>query len=194
MKFLMGLNESYVSVHSNTLLQDPLPTVNKAYSLVLRHKKQSKVTAGKAQAQPDTAVFAVKNSSRESEGEKGNLKYPNCNKTNHTAQNYRAHLKSEYCCKKKAAAEAEFGVVISERNQAATCMTERKEMKFPFTAEECKQILSVLQNRSSSVNHVGNSTTYEELCVNQFILYNHFSAPILYHTRPTFGDDDWDGN
>ncbi|KAI5344715.1 hypothetical protein L3X38_012592 [Prunus dulcis] len=71
MKYLMGLNDSYASVRSNTLLQNPLPTVNKAYSLVLRHEKQSEVTTGKAQAQPDAAVFAVKNSSSESEGEKG---------------------------------------------------------------------------------------------------------------------------
>ncbi|KAB2606272.1 hypothetical protein D8674_005989 [Pyrus ussuriensis x Pyrus communis] len=187
MKFLMGLSESYVSVRSNTLLQDPLPTVNKAYSLVLRHEKQVEVTANKAQAQPDAAVFAVKRSSHEIEGEKGELKCTKCNKTNHTAKNCRAHLKcafcgwkghtADYCRKKKAAAaEADHGIVISKENQAATCLTERKEMKFPFTAEECKQILSVLQSKSSSANHVGNSTTYEEL------------------PGPTFGDDDWDGN
>ncbi|XP_050128644.1 uncharacterized protein LOC126605314 [Malus sylvestris] len=187
MKFLMGLSDSYASVRSNTLLQDPLPTVNKAYSLVLRHEKQSEVTANKAQAQPDAAVFAVKRSSHETEGEKGELKCTKCNKTNHTAKNCRAHLKcafcgwkghtADYCRKKKAAAaEADHGIVISKGNQAAACLTERKEMKFPFTAEECKQILSVLQSKSSSANHVGNSTTHEEL------------------SGPTFGDDDWDGN
>ena len=47
MKFLMGLNESYIDVRSNTLLQDLLTTVNKAYSLVFRHEKQLEVTAGK---------------------------------------------------------------------------------------------------------------------------------------------------
>ncbi|KAM1239955.1 hypothetical protein ACFX2J_045328 [Malus domestica] len=186
MKFLMGLNDLYASVRSNTLLQDPLPTVNKAYSLVLRHEKQSEVTAGKASTQPDAAVFAVKNANRESEGEKGELKCTKCNKTNHTAKTCRAHLKcafcgwkghtAEYCRKKKAAAEANFGAVLSKGNQAATCLTERKEMKFPFTAEECKQILSMLQNKSSSANHVSNSATHEEL------------------SGPTFGDDDWDEN
>ncbi|XP_048434422.1 uncharacterized protein LOC125474540 [Pyrus x bretschneideri] len=35
MKFLMGLNESYATVRGNTLLLEPLPTVNKAYALVL---------------------------------------------------------------------------------------------------------------------------------------------------------------
>ncbi|KAB2630039.1 hypothetical protein D8674_007558 [Pyrus ussuriensis x Pyrus communis] len=180
MKFLMGLNESYASVRSNTLLQDPIPIVNKAYSLVLRHEKQSEVTTGKTQAQLDVAMFLVKNSSHESEGEKGELKCTKCNKTNHTAKNCRAHLKcafcrwkghtTEYCHKKKATAEAEFSAVISKGNQAATSMIERNEMQFLFTAEECKQILSVLQNRFSSTNHVANSTTHEGL------------------------SDDWDGN
>jgi hypothetical protein len=48
MKFLMGLNESYVDVRSNTLLQDLLTTVNNAYSLVFCHEKQLEVTAGKS--------------------------------------------------------------------------------------------------------------------------------------------------
>ncbi|XP_068312390.1 uncharacterized protein [Pyrus communis] len=164
MKFLMGLNDSYASVRSNTLLQDPFPTVNKAYSLVLRHEKQSE------------------NANRESEGEKDELKCTKCNKTNHTAKTCQAHLKcafcgwkgytAEYCSKKKAAVEA----VLSKGNQAATCLTDRKEMKFPFTAEECKQILSMLHNKSSSANHVSNPATHEEL------------------SGPTFGNDDWDGN
>ena len=52
MKFLMGLNESH--------MQDPFPTINKAYSLVLRHKKQSKVTIRENHAQLDATVSTVK--------------------------------------------------------------------------------------------------------------------------------------
>ncbi|XP_011004250.1 PREDICTED: uncharacterized protein LOC105110785 [Populus euphratica] len=58
MKFLMGLSDSYVGVRSNTLLQDPLPIINKTYSLVLRHEKQSEVTTGKSLAQPEATTFA----------------------------------------------------------------------------------------------------------------------------------------
>ena len=53
MKFLMGLNESH--------MQDPFPTINKAYSLVLHHKKQSKVTIRENHAQLDATVSTVKN-------------------------------------------------------------------------------------------------------------------------------------
>ncbi|XP_024177720.1 uncharacterized protein LOC112183577 [Rosa chinensis] len=41
MKFLMGLNESYATIRSNIIGLDPLPTVNKAYAMALRHEKQA---------------------------------------------------------------------------------------------------------------------------------------------------------
>jgi len=41
--------------------------------------------------------------------------------------------------------EVEFNVAISNGNQVASHMNERKEMNFPFIAEECKQILSMLK-------------------------------------------------
>ncbi|CAN6679030.1 unnamed protein product [Malus baccata var. baccata] len=90
MKFLMGLNDSYSTVRSNTLLLEPLPTVNKAYSLVLRHERQAEVSTGKHLSQPEAAVFAVKNGGRENEQEDGNLRCGKCNKTNHTTKHCRA--------------------------------------------------------------------------------------------------------
>lgn len=39
-QFLMGLNESYDPIRSQILVLDPLPTVNKAYSMTLRIEKQ----------------------------------------------------------------------------------------------------------------------------------------------------------
>ncbi|CAL2267225.1 unnamed protein product [Prunus armeniaca] len=97
MKFLMGLNDSYATVRSNTLLLEPLPTVNKAYSLVLRHERQVEISNGKTSTQPKAAVFAVKNPSRESELEERGLWCAKCNKTNHNTKNCHAHLKCTFC-------------------------------------------------------------------------------------------------
>jgi predicted GNAT superfamily acetyltransferase len=148
----MGLNDSYMGVRSNTLLQDPLPTLKKAYSLVLRHEKQSKVTVGKSHAQLKDTVFAIRNSNHEIEAEPRCSK---CNKTNHTTKDCRAHLRytfchlkghtTEYCRKKKAVTKAEFNAIISKGNQVASHKNERKEVSFPFTVEECQQILSMLK-------------------------------------------------
>lgn len=38
MQFLMGLNEAYDSIRNQILVMDPLPSVNKAYAMILRVK------------------------------------------------------------------------------------------------------------------------------------------------------------
>ncbi|KAK9167857.1 hypothetical protein Scep_003048 [Stephania cephalantha] len=43
MQFLMGLNDIYDHVRNQILVMDPFPTVNKAYSMILRVKKQKEV-------------------------------------------------------------------------------------------------------------------------------------------------------
>uniref|UniRef100_A0A6N2LVW3 Reverse transcriptase Ty1/copia-type domain-containing protein n=1 Tax=Salix viminalis TaxID=40686 RepID=A0A6N2LVW3_SALVM len=124
----------------NTLLQDPLPTVNKAYSLVLRHEKQMEVVAGKSHGQPDAAAFAVREPSSR-EFEKG-PRCNKCNRTNHATKDCRAHLKCtfcrwkghtiEYCRKKKAAMEGEISGSMPRGNQAASQLIERREMNMNF--------------------------------------------------------------
>ncbi|KAL0401324.1 UNVERIFIED_CONTAM: hypothetical protein Slati_4162300 [Sesamum latifolium] len=46
MQFLMGLSEPYDSIRSQILVLDPLPSVNKAYSMVLRVERQRKSESG----------------------------------------------------------------------------------------------------------------------------------------------------
>ncbi|XP_022859081.1 uncharacterized protein LOC111379875, partial [Olea europaea var. sylvestris] len=43
MQFLMGLNDTYDNVRNQVLVMEPLPSVNRAYSMVLRVKKQREV-------------------------------------------------------------------------------------------------------------------------------------------------------
>ncbi|XP_008386434.2 uncharacterized protein [Malus domestica] len=144
MKFLMGLNDSYSIVRSNTLLLEPLPTVNKAYFLVLRHERQAEVSSGKHTFQPEAAVFAVKNGGGETEPEDGGLRCGKCNKINHSTKNCCAHLKCtfygwkghsfEYCHKSKTAAETEQShSSTSKGNQVA--MHDKKDgmPNFPFS-------------------------------------------------------------
>ncbi|KAL6212990.1 hypothetical protein ACLB2K_018205 [Fragaria x ananassa] len=41
MQFIMGLNANYDTVRGNIVSLDPLPSVNKVYSMALRHEKQA---------------------------------------------------------------------------------------------------------------------------------------------------------
>ena len=58
MQFLMGLNESFDSVRSQILLLDPLPLVNKFYSMVLRIEKQREVYDFFTENLENTSMFA----------------------------------------------------------------------------------------------------------------------------------------
>lgn len=39
MSFLMGLNESYAQTRSQILLMDPIPSVNKIFSLIIQEER-----------------------------------------------------------------------------------------------------------------------------------------------------------
>ena len=71
MKFLIGLNEAYTAVRGQILLMDPLPTVNKAHSLILQHERQRALSKGSALVS-DIAAFAVRNNSQNS----GKISHP----------------------------------------------------------------------------------------------------------------------
>lgn len=43
MQFLMGLNDTFDHIRNQILVMDPLPSINKAYSIVLRVEKQREV-------------------------------------------------------------------------------------------------------------------------------------------------------
>ncbi|XP_031287087.1 uncharacterized protein LOC116145785 [Pistacia vera] len=58
MQFLMGLNDSFDHIKNQILVMDPLPTVNKAYSMILRVKKQREVHVVFAKHLENSALFA----------------------------------------------------------------------------------------------------------------------------------------
>ncbi|KAM2597505.1 hypothetical protein TB2_041815 [Malus domestica] len=182
----MGLNDLYVTVRSNTLLLEPLPTVNKVYSLVLCHERQAEVSSRKCTAQPEVTVFAMKTTSWETKFRDNRPRCGKCNKTNHTTKNCRAYLKCTFCgwndhsfdfCRKwKVAAEAEQGRPL-KGNQVTTHDKRDAMPIFPFSQQNCKQIIQLLnKSKYSFANQVGNSSNHEELL------------------GPTIEEDDWDGN
>ena len=58
----MGLNDNYASLHSTVVAIEPLSSVNKAYSMALRHEKQATATVGgKSQMVVEGAAYVVRN-------------------------------------------------------------------------------------------------------------------------------------
>ncbi|XP_061996744.1 uncharacterized protein LOC133714607 [Rosa rugosa] len=68
MKFLMGLSDNYATIRSNVIGMDPLPSVNKAYAMALRHEKQAdrrKAAMEGGQARPRGNHVASSNDDKE---------------------------------------------------------------------------------------------------------------------------------
>ena len=178
MKFLMGLNESYAQTRSNIINMDPLPNMNKAYAMVLRHEKQAETSTGKLATPAEASAFSIKKVTRDFTPVNGEGKYcDKCNMNNHNTKNCRAHLKCtycngkghtyEYCRRRRKTAEGSQG--RSKVNHVAPQSHDKGALlEFPFSREECQQLLSQLLTRSASANLVGNIPNYEELSGKSF--------------------------
>ncbi|KAL5566450.1 hypothetical protein UlMin_029614 [Ulmus minor] len=78
LQFLMGLNESFAQIRAQILMQDPLPPINKVFSLVVQEERQRILTSSSIS---DSASFAVNaGSSSYSRGKYDNRQYekPTC--------------------------------------------------------------------------------------------------------------------
>lgn len=87
MKFLMGLSDGYATIRSNVIGMEPLPKVNKAYAMALRHEKQAEVSNGKTTAPPEASAFSVKKFHQAANSTEGEMKCEKCNMTNHSTKN-----------------------------------------------------------------------------------------------------------
>ena len=154
---------------------DPLPNLNKAYAMVLRHEKQAETFTGKLNTPPEASAFTIKKVTRDFASTNGEIKFcEKCNMNNHNTKNCRAHLKCTYCngkghtydyCRRRRNATA-GGQGRSKANHVAPQNHSKEDLlEFPFSREECHQLLSqILANtKPASANLVGNIPNYEEL-------------------------------
>ncbi|KAL0386050.1 UNVERIFIED_CONTAM: Retrovirus-related Pol polyprotein from transposon RE1 [Sesamum radiatum] len=96
MQFLMGLNDSFDGVRSQILVMEPLPHVDKAYSMVMRVERQRKVHLGAIDAGINTVMYArnidqdknvgYKNFVKKKVVDKKLLTCASCGRTGHTKE------------------------------------------------------------------------------------------------------------
>ncbi|KAK4400618.1 Retrovirus-related Pol polyprotein from transposon RE1 [Sesamum angolense] len=96
MQFLMGLNEIYDNIRNQILVLDPLPNVNKAYSMVLRVERQREVNLGFAETGHNVVMQARSYDSKgpgprnylkkKGPTDKRNLVCGHCNKLGHSKE------------------------------------------------------------------------------------------------------------
>jgi hypothetical protein len=63
-QFLMGLNDTFSQVRGQILLINPLPSINKVFSLVLQEERQREISSSIGSLNHETATMMTKTSSQ----------------------------------------------------------------------------------------------------------------------------------
>ncbi|KAL5552066.1 hypothetical protein UlMin_002242 [Ulmus minor] len=101
-KFLMGLNGIYTAARGQILLMEPLPAVNKVYSLIVQDEKQRAVSSQTTGKMPEATAFAARDnrpqySHKNHAPRNSHLKCDRCDRVGHISDNCRSHLKCDFC-------------------------------------------------------------------------------------------------
>jgi hypothetical protein len=176
MRFLTGLNEQFSVVKSQILLMDPLPPMNKVFSLVLQHERQmtpiddSKVLLNAAKGK---APYSSKPSSRTCTF---------CGRGNHTVDNcFQKHGLPPHLRKSTTAATSN-NALIEGGIDDASISTESNNSNV-ITQEQAFQLISLLQNTfpssttlTASSDKVGSNQFSGHVSVNSGIISSSFNT------------------
>ncbi|XP_077251841.1 uncharacterized protein LOC143891076 [Tasmannia lanceolata] len=191
MQFLAGLNESYAIVRSHILLMDPLPSVSRAYSLLLQEETQRGLYIS-PQTNENTAFSTRLNVQPivERNGQHAPIRYPPtdfcvyCKKHGHSKdQCYKLHgfpkshprynstprgKQPSFGTNKRATVPTAHNYTLSANTSAAPGAYSNATA-LQFTPEQHQQLLNMLQAGTSSsiANLAGNS-----LCSSLSLSYN----------------------
>jgi hypothetical protein len=145
MQFLMGLNDSFSHVRAQILMTDPLPTITKAFALVVQEERQRNINIPSlAPANDSVALFTRGEAPRNHYGGKGQFikkERPlcsHCGITGHTVDKcYKLHgYPPGYKFKNK----------MHSANQTSAT---GEEPHLPFTQVQCQQLLAMLSSQAS---------------------------------------------
>ncbi|KAF5461549.1 hypothetical protein F2P56_017636 [Juglans regia] len=81
-KFLMGLNETYDGIRGQIIIMSPMPSLDKAFSLVLQEERQRQARVAILPAAESCALAASHNQTKKKD--KSDLTCYNCGKAGHT--------------------------------------------------------------------------------------------------------------
>lgn len=188
MSFLMGLNDSYAQLRGQVLLMDPIPSVNRIFSLVIQEERHRDIHM--VQQNDNIVAFNVRsnnnnfntanNNSNQFQGNKtqGHNRYPgnnsksyrkdspfctHCNRSGHTQEKcYRLHgFPPGYRNNYKVNA------ATLDTNPESTSIETNSESKdyeavTGLTNEQCQQLIAMLSTKLASAN----ATTHSVNVVN----------------------------
>ncbi|KAK9065740.1 hypothetical protein SSX86_015141 [Deinandra increscens subsp. villosa] len=157
-QFLMGLNPAYDVVRGNILMMDPLPSLSKAYSLLIQHEKQKEVHVT-SQLNSDAIAMNAYNQMRNSQSNVPNNKKTvicnHCKKPGHIAAKcYRIiGFPKDF----KFTKSKQFAANVNDTAETDQIATSSNNTSSALTQEQYAQLLQLLQstqmaNTATTVN------------------------------------------
>ena len=144
MQFLMGLNDSFSHVRAQILMTDPLPSITKAFALVIQEERQRNINIPSLAPVADSvALFTRGEATRHNYGKNQSYKKDrpicsHCGITGHTVDKcYKLHgYPPGYKFKAKIHSAHQSSAVVEDPH-------------LPFTQAQCQQLLSMLSSQAS---------------------------------------------
>ncbi|PNX97245.1 hypothetical protein L195_g020471, partial [Trifolium pratense] len=176
-RFLTGLNEQLDPVSAQILLMNPLPTINKIFSLVIQYERQNNSThldeskvhvnssdsrRGQGRGRGSSHSSFAQGGNRSNSFSAKNKECSYCGKTNHVVEN----------CYKKHGFPPHYGRSTTANNASLESFEEREDLDdtksvkgnnshdaFGFTKDQYNQLLNLVQasNASTSNNAITSS-------------------------------------
>ncbi|XP_055960699.1 uncharacterized protein LOC130015139 [Mercurialis annua] len=226
-RFIKGLNENFETVRSHILLLEPLPPINKAFAMALRHERQiglSKIDnvdsadahafAAESVKYDHNACYSKVNSGFQKKffNTQGKVMLcSHCGKTNHTIDRcYRKHgyppgffsrfrsntpgyanqVDSGYEDTEPIVDTNTAGPSKWNSNNNHVVAAPVSTPAFPFTPEQCSQLLAMLQQTTDPSSSSQHAASYHNAHVNtasaKFSTPKPFSAKSQNPTQPTY--------
>jgi hypothetical protein len=200
-QFLMGLNESYSPVRGQILLMDPLPSINKIFSMVVQEERQREITSTFFAPINDTPAAMVTryNSSKPSTFQGQKTQYPrkerpmctHCGLLGHTIEKcYKLHgYPPRYKFTK--------GKQISSANQVSECSMSQPQPQLPITSDQCQQLLALLRAKvaddilvppapNDNQDHLFSEMTGNPFCFSAFQTHNLEGKHSVFSSQSLF--------
>ena len=169
MQFLMGFNDSFSHVRGQILLLDPIPSVEKVFSLLIQDEKQRSVGQGSDNGPfVESTALAVKGTSIGSKNNKGKGKErpicSHCGLQGHTVEKcYKLH---GYPPGYKAKGKASLVNQVSHFDSQDSLLHAHPQTQFPFTSDQYQKILTMIgalpQESQNSVAMANNVFFYSQ--------------------------------
>ncbi|XP_023900878.1 uncharacterized protein LOC112012717 [Quercus suber] len=152
MQFLNGSNEAFSQVRTQILMMEPSPSIDKAFSLVIQEERQ-RALGFNGSVSVDSTALAVKTQGFNQGGKNKGKGRPVCNhygKIGHFMEKCYKLVGFPPGYKQKGRVPIANQVTFD--GEAGQSEAASQSSSFPFTPEQCQQLLSMLSSHASSSN------------------------------------------